>query len=165
MLRAAAALLGLGLLTLAAVLALIGWRSGRAAVGPLLAGAMVALAAILGVDCRQCATGALYVGALVSLPFFVVGWVTLALDPHGLARGAGLPVGLAGLLTCAWAGVLTALVTFGGHCPCAALPWLDAAPPLRAVGTDRLIGPILLLAGALTLLLARHARNRRVAGG
>ena len=79
--RAAAALLGIGLLMLAGVLASIGWRHGRAAVGPVLAGAVVSFAAFLWVDCRQCQAGALYVGALASLPFFAVGWIALGLGP------------------------------------------------------------------------------------
>ena len=161
MLRAAAALLGLGLLLAAGVLALTGWRHGRAALGPVLAGAAVAFAAFLWVDCRQCHAGALYVGALMALPFFVVGWVTLLLDPHGVARGPHLAIGLASLFTLAWAALITVTATFGGACPCRALGWGDPVVPLRAVGTDRLVGPVLVVASLVTLALARRAARRR----
>ena len=163
MLRAAAALLGLGLLTVAGVLALAGWRQGRAAIGPVLAGAVVAFAAFLWVDCRQCHAGALYVGALAALPFFAVGWLALLVDPHGLSRPAFAVIVLAAALTAAWAALITATATFGGACPCNALGWGDPVVPLRAVGTDRVVGPALLLASGVTVLLARHAARRRQA--
>jgi hypothetical protein len=159
-LRAAAALLAIGLVLVAGVLASIGWRHGRAAVGPVLAGAVVAFAAFLWVDCRQCHAGALYVGALASLPFFVVGWIALAFDPNGVSPPARAAVSLAALFTMAWAALITATATFGGACPCRALGWGDPVAPLRAVGTDRLVGPLLLAASGLTLLLARHAGRR-----
>ncbi|WP_460450118.1 hypothetical protein [Alsobacter sp. SYSU BS001988] len=163
--RAAAALLGIGLLMLAGVLASIGWRHGRAAVGPVLAGAVVSFAAFLWVDCRQCQAGALYVGALASLPFFAVGWIALGLDPYGLSPPARAAVSAASLFTILWSALITATATFGGACPCRALGWGDPVAPLRAVGTDRLVGPLLLAASAVTLLLAGRAARRFASRG
>jgi hypothetical protein len=137
-----------------------GRTGGRAAIGPVVAGVGVAFASILMVDCRQCASGALYVGALVSLPFAVVGWLLLLLDREGLSRGAWLIIRVACWFQVAWAAMITATATFGGACPCTAFGWGDPLVRLRAVGTDRLVGPVLVVVALITLALARRARGR-----
>jgi hypothetical protein len=151
--------LALGLVLTALSLA-VGRSGGRAAVGPVLAGAAVAFSALLLVDCRQCASGALYVGALVSLPFAIVGWLVLLFDREGLSRGAALLVRAVSWFQAAWAAMITVTATFGGSCPCSAFGWGDPLVPLRAVGMDRLVGPVLVGVALVTLALARLARGR-----
>ena len=155
--RAVILLAGAGLLCIALVLAAAGHRNGRAALGPVLAAVGVAFAAFLSVDCRQCQSGALYVGALASVPFFVVSWAILVFDPAGVSRWTGRAVLVLSAFQVAWASLITATATFGGTCPCGAEIWgWDAGSvALRAVGTDRLVGPLLILCAVITAVLAR----------
>jgi hypothetical protein len=160
--RAAILLAGAGLLCVALVLAAAGHRNGRAALGPVLAAVGVAFGAYLSVDCRQCHSGALYIGALVSLPFFLIAWVVLAFDAAGVSPWTVRAVIVLCAFQAAWASLITATTTFGGACPCGSELWSGTAgpPSLRAIGMDRLVGPLLLICAGITAALAARGRRR-----
>jgi hypothetical protein len=145
-----------------AVVAWALWASHRrpiaVAAASIAAGAGVALFASLLVDCRMCQTGALAVGTLMSLPFFVVGWIALAVPLHEeFHRSWLLPVLAASSFQVFWALPLTHAATIRGECPCMGLIFNGVPTALTAIGMDRAVGPVLLAEAVISVWLIWRA--------
>jgi hypothetical protein len=67
---------------------------------------------------------------------------------------------LALLFQVGWSALVIYSATIRGDCPCAGLLVNGASTTLKAVGTDRLSGPILLLEALLGLVFLQAARQR-----
>lgn len=150
-----------------AVVAWTVWASGRKAVAiaaaAVVSGAGVALFSSLLVDCRMCQTGPLVVGTLLSLPFFVVGWLALALPVHQeFHRTWLMPVLAAASLQVFWALPLTHAATILGECPCMGLVFNGVPTALSAIGIDRVVGPVLLAEAVVSVWLGWRAFARAV---
>jgi hypothetical protein len=150
-----------GLAVVAAAVAASGRRAPVFAFGCLLGGAVVAFGATLLVDCGSCRTDALIVGAFASLPFFGVGLVACAATPPGAGHHGLLGAAMVAMVfQILWSTLLVWVATIRGECPCAGLLVGGVATQLKAIGTDRLSGPILLAEALLGLLFAAAAWRR-----
>jgi hypothetical protein len=154
-------LVALGLAIVAAAVATSGRRAPVFAFGGLLGGAVVAFGATLLVDCGSCRTDALIVGAFASLPFFGLGLVACVATPPGAGHRGLLGIAIAAMLfQIVWSALLVWVATLHGECPCAGLLVGGAASELKAIGSDRLSGPIFLAEALLALLFASAAMRR-----
>jgi hypothetical protein len=154
-------LIALGLAVVAAAVIASGRRAPVIAFGTLLGGAVVAFGATMLVDCVNCRTDALIVGAFASLPFFAVGLVAcVATPPLSGHRGLLSAAMLAMLFQLAWSAAIIWVATLRGECPCGGLLVGSLQTGLRAVGMDRLAGPIVFGEALVALLFLSAARRR-----
>jgi hypothetical protein len=154
-------LVALGLAIVAAAVLASGRRAPVIAFGTLLAGAVVAFGSTLLIDCTSCRTDALIIGAFAAAPFFLVGLIACASTPPGAGHRGLLCVAMLALLfQVGWSALVIYTATIRGDCPCAGLLINGASTTLKAVGTDRLSGPLFLLEALLGLAFLRSARQR-----
>jgi hypothetical protein len=154
-------LVALGLAVVAAAVLTSGRRAPVIAFGCLLGGAVVAFGSTLIVDCASCRTDALIVGAFASLPFFAVGLIAcVGTPPLSGHRGLLLAAMAAMAFQIVWSALLVWVATIRGECPCLGLLVGGSETGLRAIGTDRLSGPIFFAAALFGLVFASAARRR-----